>query len=63
MGNKNSQVGPGRQNIVVMGAERDLGSDHESPKRDHHPIEPPNSEMKRNFDDAELDEGNGKKVA
>lgn len=71
MGNKNSQVGPGRQNIVVMGTEDDLGSpDEEVPvsksdvKSGHHPIEPPRSEMRGQFDAEDLDEnGNGRKVA
>lgn len=69
MGNKNSQVGPGRQNIVVMGTEDDLGDKEEevlapNTKSRHHPVEPPKSEMNRQFDDESDDEnGNGRKVA
>lgn len=69
MGNKNSQVGPGRQNIVVMGTEEDLGGQEEevlapNTKSRHHPVEPPKSEMNRQFDDESDDEnGNGRKVA
>lgn len=65
MGNKNSQVGPGRTNMVVMGTEEDLaGPDEEveKVKSKHHPIEPPKGEMHSHFDKNELDE-NGKRVA
>jgi hypothetical protein len=59
MGNKNSQVGPGRQNIVVMGTDRRNGDVPSKSK--HHPVEPPRSEMRREFDATELEEiGNGK---
>ena len=65
MGNKNSQVGPGRTNMVVMGTEEDLaGPDEEveKVKSKHHPVEPPKGEMHSHFDKNELDE-NGKRVA
>jgi hypothetical protein len=68
MGNKNSQVGPGRQNMVVMGTQMDLDKDDDnvpkpSAKSGHHPVEPPRSEMKRHFDDSDDENGNGRKVA
>lgn len=64
MGGQNSQVGPGRQQIVVMGTEESMVSHHGASnhvKSKHHPIEPPMSEMKRDFDENEL--GNGRKAA
>ncbi|KAL3786641.1 hypothetical protein HJC23_006837 [Cyclotella cryptica] len=65
MGGQNSQVGPGRQHIVVMGSEDSMGSNNgtsnNAQKSKHHPVEPPMSEMKRDFDEIEL--GNGRKAA
>ena len=65
MGGQNSQVGPGRQQIVVMGTEESMASHHGASNHastsKHHPVEPPMSEMKREFDENEL--GNGRKAA
>ena len=67
MGNKNSQVGPGRTNMVIMGTEEDLSGPEEeveNVKSKHHPIEPPKGEMHTHFDKNDLDgNGDGKKVA
>jgi pyrroline-5-carboxylate reductase len=69
MGGMNSQVGPGRQQVVVMGTEEMLENHDSSPaplnnmiNSKHHPVEPPKSEMKRTFDEHD-ENGNGRKVA
>lgn len=66
MGGQNSQVGPGRQQIVVMGTEESMKPEPVAPppRSGHHPVEPPKSEMKSRFDESDDENGSGsRKVA